>query len=126
MSRSFPVAFYDGQDKPDAACVELTWSELVETLAPPFRTACAAPGVESSQPSCIGKKCPAKDGEAWSPVELIEPRRSNDNVKALTAAVFDLDHLKPGDLDRVRASLTDDEDAYTYVIHSTHGHAPPH
>lgn len=112
------VAFYDGPANNVPAPVDLTWPEVVEVLTSFDEPACALePG--GALPVCAGKKCPAKMGKAWSPVD-IEGTRANENVRAITLAVFDLDHLEREQLDEVRASVAE----YAHVVHSTHGHAP--
>lgn len=115
------VAFYEGQDRPSAACVDIEWAELVETLSTAPAPRCSTPGTPSSLPPCGGKTCRAKDGNAWSPVDLVAPHRANDNVRAITAAVFDLDGLDAAAFQRVRASVAE----YRRIIHSSHNHAPP-
>jgi predicted P-loop ATPase len=72
--------------------------------------------------TCVGKECPAKtSATSWSPVEYDgADTRANANVRAVNYLVIDLDHLRAGDLDRIRASFGD----YEHVVHSTHSHAP--
>jgi putative DNA primase/helicase len=70
--------------------------------------------------SCAGKTCPAKTSSpAWSPI-LFAERRSIANAREVNYAVFDLDGLKPGDLDRIRAGFPE----YAHAVHTTHSHAP--
>jgi predicted P-loop ATPase len=71
--------------------------------------------------TCVGKECPAKtSATSWSPVEYDgADTRANANVRAINYLVIDLDHLEPGELDRVRASFGD----YEHVVHTTHSHS---
>lgn len=111
------VAFYEGGlTDNEPASVELSWPELVEALTTFDAPRCAAPGFKSALPECAGRKCPAKDGPAWSPVDIEGPR-ANANVRAVTAAVFDLDHVPS--LDPILAAT----DGFARVIYSTHSHA---
>jgi predicted P-loop ATPase len=116
----FVVAFYDGYD-PTATVVELTWADLLSMLSSTPEPTCAPPGVASSLPTCAGRTCQAKVIEGWSPVTLSVAHRANENVRAVTAVVLDLDHISNDILARVRESISD----YSYIIHSTHNHAPP-
>lgn len=102
------VAFYESERDNQPACVDVTWEELVETLRSIEHTPCAP---------CAGKTCPHKYGAAWSPVD-IEGTRHNDNVAAVTLAVFDLDHLTGAQLAAVARNI----DGLQYVIHTTHSH----
>lgn len=109
------VAFYENAFARDPKNATLTWIELVEKLTS-FRF--SAKSLCSFDPctgrDSKGKLCAGKNGDAWSPVE-IEGTRSNDNVRAVTVGVFDVDH--PPDeswIGRLEASGVE------FVIHSTH------
>lgn len=122
MTNDKPVAavFYDGYDPtPDA--VSLTWAELIEVFSTTPDAACAPSGAASSLPLCTGRQCPAKVGVGWSPVNLVGERRANENVRAVTAVVLDLDHIDDETLERVRKAVAE----YAHIIHSTHSHNPP-
>jgi len=94
---------------------EVSWPQLVERLST-FRV---SPKALCPQSPCTGrdthgKICPGKNGDAWSPVE-IEGTRSNENVRAITVGVFDVDH-PPDDSWFARLEASGVE----FVIHSTH------
>ena len=55
-----------------------------------------------------------KDGNAWSPARF-EGTRSNDNARAVSLGVFDLDDCS----DEVLAQLGERLAPYTYALHST-------
>lgn len=105
------VAFYEDHKDNQPACVEVGWEDIVEMLSTVDETPCSP---------CPGKNCPAKYGKAWSPVD-IEGTRASDHVKAVTVAVFDLDHVTEPILEEVLTQLA----GYSFVIHSTHSHKPP-
>lgn len=110
------VSLYSHAQDNIPAPVDLSWSELVEllTVFPP--PVCA---VES----CLGRQaCPAKNGPAWSPVE-VEGTRLNDNVRAMTLVVLDLDHVTDHDFEAVLGRLR--ASGVRGVVHTTHSHAPP-
>lgn len=100
--------------------VDVSWAELVESLTTFRRTLCHCH--TSDRPFGKPNKCPLKSGPAWSPV-IVEGRRCNENVRAITAAVFDVDHVTMAELcalcDRLEAGLV------AFVIHSSHSHRPP-
>jgi predicted P-loop ATPase len=54
----------------------------------------------------------------WSPVDVVE-RRLNRNVRAVTAAVFDIDHAED-----VSVFERLEEQGFAFVLHSTHKHTP--
>jgi hypothetical protein len=93
---------------------DVTWPALVSLLTTHHRSRCPVT-------PCSGK-CSAKNGAAWSPAD-VEGRRLNDNVRAITSAVFDLDHIPEpvceGVIRRVLAA------GYAFIVHSTHSHRPP-
>lgn len=106
------IAKYDSQtdNLPESADVE--WEALAKALCDHERTPCDP---------CPGKACTHKFGKAWSPVVIAQgQRRSNDNVQAVTAAVFDLDHVTREQLTALAPRL----EGYAFVIHSTHSHRP--
>jgi hypothetical protein len=70
---------------------------------------------------CQGRNCSAKNTVAWSPVELSELRRKSENVIAITALVYDLDHVSEVEVQAMAEAL----EPYTYVAHSTHSHGTP-
>ncbi len=72
--------------------------------------------------TCTGRECRAKNGAtSWSPTTYVENSgRGNENVLSINYAVFDLDHLKPGDIERIRDNIEE----YEYVLHTTHSHTP--
>lgn len=105
------IAIYQSERDPDPSLHDLSWADIVTLLSEVTVTDCApCPG---------GQRCRAKYTQAWSPVD-IEGSRSNDNVKEVTLAVFDLDHLS----DEQVVALAKTIEPYTYVIHSTHSHRP--
>lgn len=110
------VAFYTGGLRDVVpACVDLSWAELAETLTSFDEPKCDAD--PAAPRACRGKICPAKDGPAWSPVE-IEGSRSDASVRALTCAVLDLDHVPSAVFEAALASVQ----GYACAIHSTHSH----
>lgn len=107
---SVAVAIYASKKDPTPLqCGDVSWEQLARDLQKHERTACTAE-------SCLGHQCPHKDGLAWSPVRLKAPRRANENVLALSAAVFDLDDVTEAELAGIGAAL----EGYSYVFHSTH------
>lgn len=105
------IAVYANERANSPSVGEVTWPELVDSLTEYRRAACTVA-------TCPGKDCPHKLGQAWSPV-IIEGTRADKNVRAMTAAVFDLDHVKDDDdawLDRLTS------DGVAYVLHSSHSH----
>ncbi len=110
------IAFYESFRDNEPACVETTWEELAETLTTFAEPGCAILGTSLGLPVCAGRDCSAKDGPAWSPVDIAD-RRADVNVRSVTAMVLDLDHVP--DLAPVLAAC----DGFTYVLHSTHSHS---
>lgn len=109
------LAFYENAQDTRPRVEELVWPALVELLTT-FRHSSAC-----TETPCSNRRCPGKNGAAWSPVD-IDGTRSNANVRAVTAAVFDLDHLDASQLglfESLRAR------GLAFVAHSTHSHAPP-
>jgi hypothetical protein len=109
------VAFYPSPYDKVATVEDVSWQELAARLSVHRVSAC-------SETPCGGKNCRSKNGPSWSPVDLIEPYCTDDNVRAVTAAVFDLDHQQVEDLaclERVEQS------GHAFVLYSTHSHRPP-
>lgn len=107
------VAFYDGGARDVSPRVaDIGWSDLVTLLTTHRQSSgCTAT-------PCADRKCPAKlSFPAWSPVD-IDGRRSNDNVRAVTVAVFDLDHLTEEQVDAL------DLAGHGWVLYSTHSSKP--
>lgn len=116
------IAHYESAQDNTPAVIDVTWDELVDLLTTFAEPLCAAPGVSSLLAECAGKECKAKFGAAWSPVDIDGPR-ANGNVKAVTSAVFDLDHVKEDEVDRIDKTLTDA--GLAAILHSTHNNTPP-
>lgn len=107
------VAFYESAQDNVPRVVELSWSELSAKLVTHRRSQCPTT-------PCV-RGCPAKNGPAWSPVDIVERRRT-ENVRAVTVAVFDLDHLSAQQL----ACLDSVErHGLAFAVHSTHSNLPP-
>lgn len=111
------IALYDRfDDARPSEPLDLEWSELVALLTHYGPPTCAAA-------TCAGKACRHKTAHAsWSPVDIVN-WRTNDNVRAITAFVADLDHLTPEGLDAVLASVRAAKLAA--IVYSTHSYAPP-
>lgn len=109
------VAFYASAFDNVPEQQDLAWSQLVECLTA-FRvsskTLCAFNPCTGRDAK--GRVCAGKNGAAWSPVE-IEGTRLNENVRAVTVGVFDIDHA-PDDSWFARLEVSGVE----FVIHSTH------
>lgn len=105
------IALYDSETHATPLAVDIDWSDLQGLLTEITPTECSP---------CPGKTCTAKKGEAWSPVDIVD-RRANANVRAVTVAVFDLDHLTEAQIQDLAPTLA----PYQWVMHSTHSHAPP-
>ncbi|AGC44565.1 virulence-associated protein E domain-containing protein [Myxococcus stipitatus DSM 14675] len=107
------VAFYESAQDNVPRVEDVTWPQLRALFTTHRRSQCP----QSPCPS----RCPAKNGPAWSPVDISE-RRRNENVRAVTLAVFDLDHLTAEQL----APLDElERGGYAFALHSTHSHRPP-
>jgi hypothetical protein len=104
-------AFYkhNRDNQPDILDTEI--KDLADFLLTERKTSC-------SQATCQGKNCPHKNCEAWSPA-YIEGERKSENVKAITAGVFDLDAYRPGTSDFEERLANADVSG---LIHSTHNH----
>lgn len=105
-------SFLGKKDNVPQVLEDFTWEDLGELLSDMAETACGA----CDDP----KNCTSKNRESWSPVE-IEGTRANDHVKAITALVFDLDHLA----DEALAALDRRLEGLAAILHSTHSHRPP-
>ncbi|TQF12491.1 DNA primase [Myxococcus llanfairpwllgwyngyllgogerychwyrndrobwllllantysiliogogogochensis] len=107
------VALYGSAQDNVPHSVELSWPELAAKLVTHRRSKCPTT-------PCV-RGCPGKNGPAWSPVDIVERRRS-ENVRAVTVAVFDLDHLKVPQLSFLDAV---ERNGLAYALHSTHSNLPP-
>ncbi len=116
------IAHYDSARSHSPACLDVSWSELVEMLTAHEPPMCAAPGHASVLAECAGHNCKAKYNAAWSPVDIDGPR-ANANVRAVTAAVFDLDHTTEAEIERLSDEI--EASGASAVLHSTHSHSPP-
>ncbi|WP_338865162.1 VapE domain-containing protein [Myxococcus stipitatus] len=107
------MAFFDNVWDKVAKPHDVTWDELVELLTTHVTTSCAP---------CIGHKCPAKKAQrCWAPVDM-GPQRNDDNVCAVTVAVFDLDGVSSEQIAAASSGL----EGYAAIFHTTHGHRPGH
>lgn len=115
---SIAIALYSGtlgelRGRTKSTQVHGTWDDLIALLSHFEEARC-------EYPCRKGKNCHEKLGDAWSPV-VIDGDRANENVKAITVAVLDLDHVTDDQLAEVAQKL----DGYRYIAHSTHSHHPP-
>lgn len=128
------IALYANEQDSSPNNQDLDWSALRAVLTFVRRTPCDP---------CPGKKCPHKFGAAWSPVEIApcpsvcrnhgKPKyrdcgggqfhRLNDNVCAIHAAVFDIDHVTTATIEGIAARI--DAAGLAAILHSTHSHRPP-
>ncbi|ADO68713.1 virulence-associated E family protein [Stigmatella aurantiaca] len=107
------VAFYESAQDNIPRVEELSWPELSARLTSHRRSQCPTT-------PCV-RGCPAKNGAAWSPVDIVERRRT-ENVRAVTVAVFDLDHLTETQLSCLDAV---EQRGLAFAVHSTHSNRPP-
>lgn len=130
------IALYNNQEDDRATPLDLEWADLREYLGDVAATPCA--------PCSEPKKCPHKNRDAWSPVELAAcgacrgsgkhrgheceackgtgcKTRENANVRAMTCAVIDLDHIPNARFLEILERL----EGHSVIIHSTHSHRPP-
>jgi hypothetical protein len=107
------IATYEHKKNPASVALDVSWEQFTAMLGDAEETSC-------EPATCPGADCPHKDGPAWSPVD-IKGGRANKNVRAVTLATLDLDHLTEEQVEDVARKL----DPYRYVVHSTHQHAPP-
>lgn len=78
--------------------------------------------VDCTPTTCTGKKCPHKDGLAWSPGHIPAGKtRLAGNVVGLSVAGFDLDHLTQLQLEAVAVKI----EGVECFLHSSHNHHPP-
>nr|BDT33753.1 virulence-associated E family protein [Myxococcus sp. MH1] len=107
------VAFYASAQDNVPQVADLSWPELSAKLVAHRRSRCPT--------SPCPRGCPAKNGPAWSPVDIVERRRT-ENVRAVTVAVFDLDHLSASQLSCLDAVRNR---GLAFAVHSTHSNRPP-
>jgi len=107
------VAFYESAQDNVPRVEDISWPELSAKLTSHRRSQCPTT-------PCV-RGCPAKNGPAWSPVDIVERRRT-ENVRAVTVAVFDLDHLSESQLSCLDAV---ERQGLAYAVHSTHSNRPP-
>jgi len=94
--------------------VTRTWEQLVESLRKPRVVPCTAE-------TCVGKLCPHKNGQLWSPSSYADGKtRGNENVTALAALVLDIDHVADDALADIEGRLH----GRRRIVHSTHGDVP--
>lgn len=118
IERKFRIVTYNSSKDTYPNPMELTLEELYALLEHE-ETDCV---LEDGTPGCRGKKCPQKDGLAWSAGYIPAGKtRLAANVESLDLAVFDLDHINQGQFDAMRKALVGVE----YYLHSTHNHSPP-
>lgn len=93
--------------------VDVSWETLRDKLLRHKRTPCNP---------CRGKDCPEKFGEAWSPADYPDSSlRADTNVRAITAAVFDLEGPEHAPLsDEEMLAVAHAVEGLRYVCHSTH------
>jgi len=96
-----------------------TWDQLVATLGVHRRGPCTTM-------TCQGARCDHKRGAAWSPVQMMPgrecpaPGRRNQNVEAITAAVFNLNAATADQITEAERRLA--FDGIRGLVHSTHAH----
>jgi predicted P-loop ATPase len=96
------IAIYSCAEDAEPLEQDCTWEELVELLSNHARR-------------------PEKDGGLWSPVR-IEGLRDSDNVRAITFAVFDVDHRTRDEVTALAERLAGTEHlAYTTFSHLSGG-----
>ena len=97
--RTRPIVWYTGGFMDEVPEVPpLDGEQLVGFLTEHFDAGCTID-------TCIGRLCPGKmNSVSWSPATYPDgATRDDDNVTGLNYAVFDLDHLKAGQLDELAA-----------------------
>lgn len=102
---------YEGKFDSTPVEHDLEWGELVDLLTDHEVAPCTTT-------SCVGKKCPHKNGIAWSPVIMRDGHRLGKNVEQINAAFFDVDTGE-----QLAHALTV-LDGLSYVLHSTHSYDP--
>lgn len=101
--------------------------------------------LEDGSSGCPGKKCPNKDGLAWSPGYISEPctcsvqhktdktgrclecggkTRKNQNVESIDFAVFDVDHIN--EVQALSMCERLEQSGTEFYLHTTHTNDPPH
>lgn len=95
-------------------------SKYENVRATPKRVITTWPGFARELAYSVRTNAKTKDGPAWSPTDIPEGcARTNGNVKAVTACVFDIERF---DLD-VLTVLLAQLNGYAYVLHSTFSHS---
>lgn len=96
--------------------------ELIDlyTLLEHEKTKCV---LENGDEGCRGKKCPEKDGLAWTPGFIGSGTRLAVNVEGLDFAVFDIDHITEQQRDSMCQKIGDVD--VEFYLHTTHTHLPP-
>lgn len=106
------IALFDNELDREPKPVELPWEELAELLAEAPEHVCR---------SRVDGQCESKFGPAWSPADYPDGAlRSARLVRAVSAAVLDLDHLSEAQLVEAVEKLQ----AYTRIVHATHSDKP--
>lgn len=109
------VSTYQRSTDRNSTPFEVESLEDLFTLLGPEEAPCTAE-------NCPGKRCPHKDGLAWSPGYIPAGKtRLAGNVESLSVAVFDLDHLTQAQLEDVAAHV----EGVECILHSSHTHKPP-
>lgn len=117
-----PVALYDRFEDKVPKVPAFEGGDLVDLLTSHADPGCRVGDSPGSLPPCAGRKCPAKNSTCWSPVTFKEGAAwcEDEGVESVNYAVFDLDHMAPGQVDAALAAAAE----YEYVLHSTHSHGP--
>lgn len=102
------VAYYDSHTSREPTTIDADWNDIRELLTD-------IPQAECTAENCIGKNCPHKYGSCWSPV-FMDGTRLNENVREVTLAVYDLDHVSGALISEIATRLEGRE----FLIHSTH------
>ena len=97
---------------------EVSWEDLGKSLTTERRVSDCTCHRDGRAPGA-SNPCRAKYGPAWSPA-VLEGKRCSANVRAITAAVFDIDHVTLADLMALAGRV--DAAGYTAIVHSTHSH----
>lgn len=109
------VSTYQRSTDRNSTPFEVESLEDLFTLLGPEEAPCTAE-------NCPGKRCPHKDGLAWSPGYIPAGKtRLAGNVESLSVAVFDLDHLSQAQLEDTAARV----EGVECILHSSHTHKPP-
>lgn len=107
------IALFESERDNLPSTGEVSWDALARDLTLHERTDCDP---------CVGKDCPKKFGQAWSPTDYPDgSKRASANVRAITAAVFDLEGEGHTALpDATLAALGRAIGGLRYICHSTH------